>query len=348
MYSNPEPPRPQRGQDGHQPQTDNTKLTGPYKKEFQQHLTQNGMYMPGHIFADGSKPPAPANKDAIVAMLKAPSTSALPSDADFDFFGEASDSARSEADVMKNVIPLLEGPLSALERKCTNCNILFTNLDQLTWCKLPASKPDLYHGSRPEDIHEEVRNALSGHIIPSRRTYLPATPNFFLEAKSARQSSLETAQIQAFYDGCLGARGMHSLRSYKRRVESTFDSNAYTLACTYQGGTLIMYSFHCFRTERHGQINYVMTRLGGWYLLGDADFFRKGVLAYRNAMKWTREQRDQAIQMANETVNWDTGGPNDGDEDDGDGGAGGGDAADGEGDGFHTTETKKATRTRCK
>ena len=41
---------------------------------------------------------------------------------------------------------------------------------------------------------------------------------------------------QALYDGALGARGIHELRSYVD-PETAYDNNAYTITSTYHGGT---------------------------------------------------------------------------------------------------------------
>ena len=47
------------------------------------------------------------------------------------------------------------------------------------------------------------------------------------------------------FDGALGARGMHELRSYVD-PETAYGTNAYTITSTYHGGTgdLTIYSIH--------------------------------------------------------------------------------------------------------
>lgn len=49
-----------------------------------------------------------------------------------------------------------------------------------------------------------------------------------------------------------------------------------------------------------GKLCFVTTQIKTWGLTGDADTFRQGASAFRNARDWAKEQRDNAIQQANE------------------------------------------------
>jgi hypothetical protein len=63
---------------------------------------------------------------------------------------------------------------------------------------LVPGNPDIYYGTRPEQLNRRVRDELSGHIIPSTQDDLPITPNFFLAAKGP-DGSLTVAGRQASY-----------------------------------------------------------------------------------------------------------------------------------------------------
>jgi hypothetical protein len=45
-----------------------------------------------------------------------------------------------------------------------------------------------------------------------------------------------------------------------------------------------------------------MTQLKGWSMTGDAETFRKGATAYRNARDWAKKMRDDFIMAANERL----------------------------------------------
>lgn len=157
----------------------------------------------------------------------------------------------------------------------------------------------IYYGARPEQLRPGIRDELGGHIIPSAQDSLPMAPNFFLHVKGPG-GSLSVASRQACYDGALGARGIHSLQSYKQS-EPQYDNKAYTLTSIYHGGTLKMYSSHPVPPSAPGERPvYAMTQLKAWALTSDPETFRQGAAAYRNGRDWAKRQRDEAIKQANE------------------------------------------------
>lgn len=179
--------------------------------------------------------------------------------------------------------------------------IPFTKLDHLTDGTLVPGNPDLYYGARPEQLNRQVRDELSDKIIPSTQHDLPIVPNFFLAAKGP-DGSIAVAGRQASYDGALGARGMHSLQSY-RQDEPTYDNSAYTITSIYHGGQLKIYTSHPAQPNGSGsRPEYYMTQLRSFAMTDTADTFRQGATAFRNARDWTKEQRDEAISQANERV----------------------------------------------
>ncbi|KAI0977544.1 hypothetical protein F4678DRAFT_18190 [Xylaria arbuscula] len=282
--------------------TTSTKSTGPYDRVFQQHLIGNGIFPDGYEYPDGRTPPPPSNLDDILDALAKRRPSLSPSrfpDSDFRRFKRADTHASKEWQVTSTVIPIIEGEVG--DTKCVSGQIPFTNLDHLTDGSLVPGNPDRYYGARPEQLHQQVRMELNGHIVPSSQHDLPIVPNFFLAVKGP-DGSLAVAERQACYDGALGARGIRSLQTYGD-TEPVPDNRAYTITSTYHGGQLKMYTSHPLPPASSGTSGgYVTTQIKAFALTSDADAFRTGAGAYRNARDWAKQMRDQTIEKANETV----------------------------------------------
>jgi len=108
---------------------------------------------------------------------------------------------------------------------------------------------------------------------------------------------------QASYDGALGARGIQSLQSYGQD-EPAYENNAHTVTSIYHGGTLKIYTSHPARPNGPGsRPEYYMTQINTWGMTGNAETFRQGAAAFRNARDWTKEQRHEAIRHANDRAN---------------------------------------------
>lgn len=280
--------------------TTNTTSSTPYSRNFQQNLIDHGIYPDGYEYPDGRIPAAPDNWEEINVRLVKPRPSLSPSkfsDEDFRKFKRADTHASKEKPVITSVIPIIEGDIG--DPKCAGGEYVFGNLAPLTDGTLAQAKPDHFYGARPEQLNRQIRSELSDRIIPSTQDDLPMLPNFFLEAKGP-DGSLAVATRQACYDGALGARGMHSLQSY-RQDEFTYDNNAHTITSTYHGGQLKLYTTHL--AEPRGpdcRPEYIMTQLRSFSLTDMYDTFRQGVSAYRNARDWAKEKRDEFIRLANE------------------------------------------------
>ncbi len=96
--------------------------------------------------------------------------------------------------------------------------------------------------------------------------------------------------------------GFHSLQIYTAG-ESVYDNRAYIIGCIYHVGTLKIYICHPIRPTTPGtQLELVITQIKAYTLTNDPDTFRQGVSAYRQAMAWTKQQRDDAIRETNEKV----------------------------------------------
>ncbi|OJD24959.1 hypothetical protein ACJ73_03671 [Blastomyces percursus] len=280
--------------------TTNTRSSTPYSRNFQQNLTDHGIYTPEYRYPNREKTLWPNNWDEIKERLGNLRPSLSPSrfsEKELEEFREADAYASKEKPVTTTVIPIIEGNIS--DHKCTGGGYLFGNLAHLTDGTLAQAKPDHFYGARPEQLNRQIRKELSDRIIPSTQDDLPMAPNFFLEAKGP-DGSLAVATRQACYDGALGARGMHSLQSYQQD-ELTYDNNAYTITSTYHGGTLKLYTTHLSEPRGPGcRPEYIMTPLRSFSLTDTYDTFRQGLAAYRNARDWTKEMRDEFIAVANE------------------------------------------------
>ena len=141
-------------------------------------------------------------------------------------------------------------------------NLLFGNLKHLTNNSITKAKPDYYDESRPADLNKQIREELRPYIVPSTNTATPCLPNFFTEGKGPNGNTA-VCKRQALYDGALGARGIHELRSYVGQ-ETLYDNNAYTIISTYHGGSeaLKLYTIHCTRsTDPNRNYEFRMTQL---------------------------------------------------------------------------------------
>jgi hypothetical protein len=203
--------------------------------------------------------------------------------------------AFKEKQIMESVISMIEGDSG--DTRCIAGGMPFRNLDHLTDGTLVPGNPDRYYGARPEQLNREIRSELSGQIVPSTQHDLPIVPNFFLAAKGP-DGSAAVAKRQASHDGALGARGIRSLQVYGE-TEPGSDNNAYTVSSIYHDGTLKMFTNHPSNIATSGRPEYYMTQIKGWSLTGDLDTFRQGATWYRNGRDWAKEQRDDAIRMAN-------------------------------------------------
>jgi len=247
-------------------------------------------------------PAKPDNWTDIQQRLRQPRPSLSPSrfsEADFERFVQADADAVKEKQVTTSVVPIIEGRIE--DAKCIAGGIPLNNLDHLTDGTIVPGNPDIYYGARPEQLDRRVRDTISKHIIPSTQDDLPICPNFFLAAKGP-DGSLAVATRQACYDGALGARGMHTLRTYGQ-ADSVLDSRAFTITSIYHGGTLKMYTSHRVDTTAPGQRSaYHMHQLRSFAMADTVETFREGATFYRNARNWAEEQRNEAIKNANEVA----------------------------------------------
>ncbi|KAI9841528.1 MAG: hypothetical protein M1837_000629 [Sclerophora amabilis] len=273
-----------------------------YHRDFEQHLIDHGVYPSHYDFLDDRESQRPKNEEEILDRLALPRPSLSPSrfsNNAFDNFVRTNSRALTEPMVMRNLIPTISGDANIPSAG----ELPFGNLEPLTDGTLVDAKPDFYDGARPAQIHGRIREELSSHITPSTQQHAPALPNFFIEGKGP-DGSTAVAKRQACYDGALGARGIHRLRSFGVEASETlYDSNAYTITSTYHDGTLKMYTSHPTQgTDPECSPEYHMTQLRSLAMTDTAERFREGASAFRNARDWAKEQRDSLIAAANGRV----------------------------------------------
>ncbi len=279
--------------------TTTTKNTGPYDRAFQQNLIDHGIYPEEYEYPDGRVPALPDNWEDINQRLMRPRPSLSPSqfsDSTFKKYKRADAHAFKEDQVRMSAIPIIEGEVK--EGKCVAGGIRLTNLDHLTDGTIAPSNPDIFHGARPEQLDRRIRKELSSRIVPSTQEDLPMAPNFFLAAKGP-DGSLAIARQQACYDGALGARGIQSLQSYGE-TKQVYDNSAYTVTSIYHGGQLKIYTTHPTQpTGSENRPEYFMNQVGAFAMTNNAETFRQGATAFRNARDWAKEKRDKFIKTAN-------------------------------------------------
>ncbi|KAF7506318.1 hypothetical protein GJ744_011891 [Endocarpon pusillum] len=140
--------------------TKTTKSSSPYSRNFQQKLIDNGIYPNGYGYPDGRIPLEPDNLEEINEILIRRRLSLSPSqfpNEKFREFKRADAHIFKENKATKTVIPIIEGKIE--DNKCTEGDILFTNLVPLTTNdELTVAKPDLYDGARPEQLNRRVHD----------------------------------------------------------------------------------------------------------------------------------------------------------------------------------------------
>ncbi|EQL03167.1 hypothetical protein OCS_01114 [Ophiocordyceps sinensis CO18] len=261
------PPSPEKS--GVKPNTTTTRSTGPYSRNFQQHLIDHGVYPDRHAL----RQPRPSLSPSQISEDR------------FEDFQQADADASKETKVTTDVIPLIEGNVG--DRRCVTRQTPFTNLDDLTDGTLVAASPDLCYGARPEQLDRRVREALAGQVVPSTQADLPVAPNYFVERG-------------AKYDMALGERGQTALLAVGE-PHPVYDQRAHTLGYTYQNGTARIYAMHMTDPSTAGsQPEYVMTQVDSYSLTGNTRSFCEGIRACRNGRDWAKRQRDKAIVQANE------------------------------------------------
>jgi len=276
-----------------------TKKSSAYDPAFEQHLIDHSVYPHGYDYDGEDASVYPGNWEEINDRLAQPRPSLSPSQfprEEFRKFEKTNMGALTEGKVMSKVFPIIAGTADIPSQE----NLPFGNLKDLTDGSITKAQPDFYDGSRPADLDKRIRQKLEPYIVPSTNTATPCLPNFFTEGKGPN-GNIAVCKNQALYNGTLGARGMHELRSFVD-PKTAHDNNAYTITSTYHGGSgdLTIYTTHPTQSN-DAQIltEYRTTQLNGWKMTGNPEAFRQGASALRNARDWAKEKREKLMAVAN-------------------------------------------------
>ncbi|KAI9685788.1 MAG: hypothetical protein M1820_010751 [Bogoriella megaspora] len=270
----------------------------PKDANYQQKLIDGNIFPYGYEFPDGSEPPLPDEWDELHQRIAQPRLSLSPSifpEEEYRNFIRQDARAPNEDAVKDTVLPAMLRTMGASDG--SQKNVLFNNLDPLV-PGISQTKPDYYYGAQPEQIHQQVRNDLSSHIIPSTSTHFPAVPNFCMEAKGPLGTNRE-ALLQACNVGAIGTRAMHSLESYQQDALS-YHGKVSAISSTYNGGLLKIYGHSVARPDGPGtQPHYYMHQLKSAAMTDSKTAFLQGAAAFKNARDWTEGNRNAAIASAN-------------------------------------------------
>ncbi|KAL8992299.1 MAG: hypothetical protein Q9169_007204 [Polycauliona sp. 2 TL-2023] len=276
---------------------------------FKQHLIDHGCFPKNH--GGNAIAPKPINWDDINDRLSKPRDDLSPSMSlakGLQDFIDAHEKAATEATTMSSVFPIITGKQQIEYQE----GVLYNNLEVLTDGSLVQAKPDFYDGNLPETLNLDIRKHLGERIVPSTDDSRPCLPNFFAEVKGY-DGKPKVNEHQVWYDGVLGARGIHDLRAWTGKGPLN-DGKAYVIAATFEDatGVLVLYTIHPVPSKNPKHIallsnpkrffQYHMTELGGWRLINDEASYRKGLTAIRNARDWAQKQRNDLIKAANEKI----------------------------------------------
>ncbi|KIH87298.1 hypothetical protein SPBR_05126 [Sporothrix brasiliensis 5110] len=271
------------------------KKSTPYDADFEQHLKDHD----AQAVYESQKPTNWAEIGAALNQRRPSLTLSQFSEGAFDAFQNNNARATSEYTVMTDVVPVILGEGALITgRPASERNILFNNVAPLTDGTIAQPKPDIYYGTRPEELSRPVREALGRYIMPSTVQNKPLAPNFFIEAKGP-DGTLAVLDRQVRYDGAIGSRAMHSLQNYGED-ERTFDGQAYSFSSTYHGGTLKIFAHHATSSTSEGRPAYHITKMHGFDMTNTRETFVQGATALRNARDLAKTYRDGFIHTANE------------------------------------------------
>ena len=177
--------------------------------------------------------------------------------------------------------------------------ISFGNLNYLTDGSIPMPTTDFYDGSPPSAIECGLREEVGKFIIPSNNPSAAILPTFLM-AVAAPSTSMTYLGRAAWIYGALAARGVHHLRS-NLPLQTMNNKKAYVLTADYSVKTckLRLFTTHVVTTHRPPSYTETYTvSCGDWSLVKDAEKFRDGISALRNAREWARDQRESLILIS--------------------------------------------------
>ncbi|CAK7273137.1 hypothetical protein SEPCBS57363_005503 [Sporothrix epigloea] len=280
-----------------EPSTEETKKnpksqkTGPFNVDFSLHLADHQIHPP-----EASQEP---EMEDIMAALAAPRPGDLLSQISaeaFKSFRRCVMGAKSEGDVLANVVPTLLGQNAA--NFDTARNLVFAKIRPLTDGSLVAPKPDLYDGVNPITLAKAIREELADVVVPSKVGGNPVVPNFFFEI-AGTNNKLEAAELRARYHGAIGARAMTAMQNYGKQAP-VYDGMAYTFSAVLSRNVLEIFAHHITApTTAGGKPEYHMNSVSSTLLSENRDALIRGITAFRNCRDLAKRWRDDFAQAAN-------------------------------------------------
>jgi hypothetical protein len=122
------------------------KSTTPYDRGFEQNLIDHGVYL-------DNRARTPENWEEIKKKLAIPRSSLSPSkfsETAFKAFRASDFRAKDEDDVMIDIVPVISGMHQ--DNHFSERKTKFGNLDPLTDGTIAPANPDLFYGTRPEQL----------------------------------------------------------------------------------------------------------------------------------------------------------------------------------------------------
>ena len=268
-----------------------------YMPGFEQNIVSGGVVLPGYRQLCGSitRPENYQELRDVMGEYRPSLSPTLYSEVKFEEYQNDVYRSTNEAELLTNAWPTLNGKTNAP----TGMNRSF-DMTPLTDGTIVDPKPDVFYGASYSRIDPRVRDNLAPYILASSNPRVPAAPNFFAEIKGPRGTG-DVALLQTGYNGAVGARAYECLERYgEKDIEIVFTSNAFTIATTFDGHLLRIFSVHTPPpAEAGGQTQYVLCQLRSFAMTDTPETFRAGATAYRNLRDWALERLDKVIEKAN-------------------------------------------------
>ncbi|KAJ4286980.1 hypothetical protein N0V90_012861 [Kalmusia sp. IMI 367209] len=276
------------------------KSFGPYDSNFEQALADNGARQPDYGYFGNIEPAAAVDLDELSHhVLK---------DRDDKDLAELNQGKLnrikqvfqqgSKGDVSDFIFSILEGEL---DYGCRVSRVPFKKLKPLfPGVQLAVPIPDVSFGARPDQIHPTIGKELSRSIKPFADRGRAIVPNCFVEVKG-NTGAAHVLELQALYDGTIGARAVFDLEKFAAR-KPVFDAKIKAISMTIMKGILSLYATHILPPTHpeHPPVRYETTLVDRFILDTNVSACRRAVIAYRNALDWTKTIRNEAIEKANQ------------------------------------------------
>jgi len=202
------------------------------------------------------------------------------------------------------------------------------------YARLPQIQPAVFWASRyqmsevPANIRACARLAMpavGGVPAGGPNPSVLVAPNMFLEICTPHEA-IASAVLECRHNGAFGARAIYNISGYDEWTYTQarpvppldYDGRSLAFSAAYGDGQLKLFahwmvwihvtngtqiqsfasSLSSIDQEQLPQVEYRMVQLGAWSISGDADTFKRGVIAFRNLVDLATTRRRGAISMA--------------------------------------------------